>query len=198
MALQLSLESYTVFSAATLIDDKLVQPRNANGSILVTPEGMMIEVSSEKLLNALLPILVTVLGIIVLLQPRISVFVAVSMMALQLSRESYLVFSTETLIEDNPVQPLKALAFMAVTLEGMFTEVRPMQPWNALSPILVTPEGMSIEVRPKQPLNILLPMLVNPVGIVVRPVQPWNALYPMLVTLEGMVTEVRPMQSWNA
>ena len=43
--------------------------------------------------------LVTELGIIVFLHPTIKEFVAVSIIALQLSRESYIVFSLSTIIE---------------------------------------------------------------------------------------------------
>ena len=49
---------------------------------------MLTDVSPEHLLNANSPILVTELGMVEFLQPVIKVFVAVSMMALQLLRES--------------------------------------------------------------------------------------------------------------
>ena len=54
----------------------------------VTEPGMVIEVKPEQLLNALLPMLVTVFGITVFIQPKIRVFDDVSIMALQLSRLS--------------------------------------------------------------------------------------------------------------
>ena len=47
---------------------------------------------------------VTLLGIILVLHPTISVFVAVSMMALQFSRESYFVLFASTFIEVRPEQ----------------------------------------------------------------------------------------------
>ena len=55
--------------------------------MLVTELGMVTEVRPE-LLNAEAPMLVTELGMAVFLQPVINVFFAVSMIALQLLRES--------------------------------------------------------------------------------------------------------------
>ena len=72
--------------------------------------------------------LVTLLGITVLLEPAISVLVAVSMMALQFSRESYFELLASTFIEVRPEQLEKARSLMYVTLLGMVTEVRPEQP----------------------------------------------------------------------
>ena len=51
---------------------------------------------------------VTLLGITVLEIPTISEFDAVSIMALQLLRESYLLFPLSTVIAVNPVQYEKA------------------------------------------------------------------------------------------
>ena len=46
---------------------------------------------------------VTLLGIIVFLHPKIKAFEAVSMMALQSLRESYLGLSLSTLIDESPL-----------------------------------------------------------------------------------------------
>ena len=73
---------------------------------------------------------VTVLGIAVFLQPAINLFVDVSIIALQLLRESYLLFSPSTLIEVRPLQLLNASPPMLVTLLGMLMEIRPLQPLN--------------------------------------------------------------------
>ena len=54
----------------------------------VTLLGMVIEVSEEHSEKADSPMLVTLLGIIVFLHPAINVFVAVFIIALQLSRLS--------------------------------------------------------------------------------------------------------------
>ncbi len=51
---------------------------------------------------------VTELGMVVVLQPEISVFVAVSMMALQLSRESYVELPAATTMLSRPLQPQNA------------------------------------------------------------------------------------------
>ena len=55
---------------------------------LVTEFGMVMLVKPEQPLKQAVPKLLTELGIVVLLQPLYIVFVAVSMMALQFSRES--------------------------------------------------------------------------------------------------------------
>ena len=78
--------------------------------------------------KALLPIEVTELGIIVLLQPAIKEFVDVSIIALQLLRESYFVFPFATLMLVRPLQPQKALLPIEVTELGMVMLVRPLQP----------------------------------------------------------------------
>ena len=66
--------------------------------MVVTELGMLMEVRPLQLKNAEFPMVVTELGIIALLHPAISVLVFVSMMALQLFRESYFVFPLSTLI----------------------------------------------------------------------------------------------------
>ena len=65
-----------------------VQPLNASLPIVVTELGIVILVNPVQPLNASLPMEVTELGITVFWQPKISVLLAVSMMALQLPRES--------------------------------------------------------------------------------------------------------------
>lgn len=72
------------------------QLRNASCSMLVTELGMVIELRFEQLLNASCPILVTVFGMIVFLHPRISLFEAVSIRALQLLRLSNKVLLAST------------------------------------------------------------------------------------------------------
>ena len=67
--------------------------------------------------------LVTLLGIIVVLHPECSVFVAVSIIALLLFRESYTGFPSSTTIEVKPRQLEKAPTPMLVTLLGIVTEV---------------------------------------------------------------------------
>ena len=97
--------------------------------------------------------LVTLLGMVVFLQPAIRVLLAVSIIALQLLRESYFLFPLSTDIEVRLLHSLNAYLPMLVTLLGMVTEVRPEQLWNALSPMLVTLLGISMEVSLEQPEN---------------------------------------------
>ena len=56
--------------------------------MLVTLLGMVIDVKPLQLEKALSPMLVMLLGMTVFLHPAISVFVSVSIIALQFSRES--------------------------------------------------------------------------------------------------------------
>ena len=63
--------------------------------MLPTPLGMSIDVMGHPS-NAEFPITDTVLGIMVFLQPNISLSVAVSIMALQLFRESHIGFPAAT------------------------------------------------------------------------------------------------------
>ena len=71
--------------------------------------------------------LVTLLGIIVFLQPAISVLEDFSIIALQFSLLSYLVFPPATTMLVRAVQPEKAPSPMLVTLLGMVMLVKPVQ-----------------------------------------------------------------------
>ena len=64
------------------------QSENASSPMVVTELGIMMEVRLEQPENALSPMEVTELGMAVFMQPAINVLVAVSIMALQLLRES--------------------------------------------------------------------------------------------------------------
>ena len=108
------------------------QPENALLPMLVTLLGIVTEVRPEQPENALLPMFVTLFGIIVFLQPKTKVLVVVSIMALQLSRESYTAFPEATLIEAKLSQPRNAISPMLVTLFPIVTEVRPEQLENIL------------------------------------------------------------------
>ena len=109
-------------------DVKPLQPEKAPLLIDVTLFGMVTEVSPLQYSKADSPMDVTLLGIIVFEHPFIKVLVAVSIMALQLSRESYFGLPLSTLIDVKPLQPKKALSPMDVTLLGMVRDVRPLQP----------------------------------------------------------------------
>ena len=77
--------------------------------------------------NAELPIEVTELGMYVFMQPVINVLLAVSMMALQLSRESYFALPLTTVILVSPLQYENAKLPIEVTELGMVTLVSPLQ-----------------------------------------------------------------------
>ena len=147
--------------------------------MLVTPSGKEIDARLVQLEKADLPILFTLSGITVFLQPATRVFVAVSMMALPLFLLSYVVFPTLTTIEARLEQAEKAPLPMLVTLLGIVTDVRPEQPQKALSPMLLTLSGIVTDVSPEQPSKAYSPMLVTLSGILidVRPRQPWKAAY---------------------
>ena len=110
----------------------------------------------------------TLLGIMVFLHPIISVLLLVSMIALQLSRESYFVLPFSITIEVKPVQPRNAASPMDVTLLGMVIEVKPLHSWNAKFPIDVTLLGMVIEVKPEQPSNAELPIDITLLGMIIE------------------------------
>ena len=71
--------------------------------------------------------LVTELGMMVDWHPAIRVLEAVSIMALQFSRESYIVLPLFTTMEVREEQPLNALSPMLVTELGRVMEVREEQ-----------------------------------------------------------------------
>ena len=85
------------------------------------------EVSAEHSEKAPFPIDVTLLGIVVFLHPIINVLDDVSIIALQLLRESYLAFPSSTTMDIKPPQPEKASSPMLVTLLGMVIDVNPLQ-----------------------------------------------------------------------
>ena len=81
-----------------------MQPLKAEAPIDVTLLGMVMEVRPVQPLKAPTPIDVTLLGIVDFLQPTINEFVSLTMIALQLSRESYLELSLDTVIVLIPLQ----------------------------------------------------------------------------------------------
>ena len=84
---------------------KPLQLPNAQSPIEVTELGMVTLVKPLQFSNARSPIEVTELGIIVFLHPLINLFVAVSIMALQFSRESYTELALSTFMLVKPLQP---------------------------------------------------------------------------------------------
>ena len=94
---------------------------------------MVIDVNPLQLSNAQSPIDVTLLGIIVFLHPSINLL-SLSIIALQLLRESYLGLSASTVIDlrllqlENPGPGL----IIVVTFLGIIIEVKLLQPMNIL------------------------------------------------------------------
>lgn len=127
IALQLSRESYVVLPDSTTILVKPEVPANASFPMVLTEFGMVSEDISEHELNALSPIMVTVLGIIVALHPEISLFVDVSMIALQPSLESYTALSGTTTMLTKLLQPENTPSRIEVTDLGIVTEVKSLQ-----------------------------------------------------------------------
>ena len=94
------------------------QPEKALSPIDVTEFGMITEVKPPQPQKAPGPIVVTELGIIVLWHPVIRVLLSVSIIALQLLRESYLGFPFSTTIEVK-AEHLKASLPIDVTELGI-------------------------------------------------------------------------------
>ena len=86
--------------------------------------------------------IVTLLGIIVVVHPTISLFVAVSTMALQLFRLSNRGFPVSTIMFAKFEQKQKALFSILVTLYGIVRDAKLLQSSNAPFSMLVTLLGM--------------------------------------------------------
>ena len=83
---------------------RLEQPSKAELPIDVTELGITTDVKTLQTENAKMPISVTEFGMIELLQPCSNLLVAVSIIALQLSLESYTVFPLSTVMLSKPLQ----------------------------------------------------------------------------------------------
>ena len=70
--------------------------------------------------------------------------VEASIIALQLSRESYTALPGLTTMESKEEQPLNAYFPISVTLSGITMDFKDLQNKNASSPIEVTPSGIII------------------------------------------------------
>ena len=107
----------------------------------------------------------TLLGILLFLQPKTRVFDAVSIIALQFSRESYIVLPASTIILVKLAQLENAEFPILVTLFGISILVKVAQNLNTPTSILVTLLGNSMLVNFEQLENALLPILVTLFGI---------------------------------
>ena len=131
------------------------------GPIDVTELGIVTDVNPVQYWNAYLPIVVTESGIVLFLQPAINVFVDVSIIALQLLRESYILFPDSTLISVKLEHPANTPSPISVTESGIVTDVNPVQYSNALFPIVVTELGMVIDVKLLHPSYACWPIEVT-------------------------------------
>src|SRR5574344_263970 len=103
--------------------------------MLVTLLGMLTDVKVEQLWNARSPMLVTPLGMVVVLQPVISVFPSLDRMALHSlptpSVDRYAVLLASTVIVVTPEQPSKTRVPFLMALVGTLTDVLAWQFTNA-------------------------------------------------------------------
>ena len=140
------------------------------------------------------------LGSTVFLQPITKVLVLVSMTALQLSLELYLMFPSSTVIFSRLGQKAYGLGPMELTLFGMNTVVNPSHLPKASFLMVVTEPGISKEVSLLQLKNANSPMVLTelPIDKDVKLVQSWKALFPIVVTELGIVMEDKPVQQVKA
>ena len=110
---------------------KPVQAEKAFLPIEVTLLGIVTEVRPVKLMKAPSPMEVTLFGINEFLQPAIKVLVDVSMMALQLSRESYVVLPDATVIVVKLMLPAKGVVKISFTVLGIVTDIIPVHSLKA-------------------------------------------------------------------
>ena len=103
--------------------DRLLHSEKAPLPMDVTISGILIEVKPTQSKKALSPIFVTVFGMTVFEHPLIKVFELVSIIALQLLRESYFELPLATVIEVKLLLG-KAPTPMLVTLWGMLIKER--------------------------------------------------------------------------
>ena len=94
---------------------------------------------------------VTVLGMIVPLQPATSMLLAIITMALHPLRLSYTALSLSTMIDERALHDENAPMPMLSTDPGMLIAVRALQPEKAPSPIVVTELGIVTEVSALHP-----------------------------------------------
>ena len=134
--MQLFLESYVVLLESTFIFSNLEQFKKTDSAISLTELGIVIDDISTRS-NAYEPIFLISLGIFVFLQPKIKVLVFVSIIALQLFLESYVVLLESTFISFNSKQLKKGLSSIFLIELGMVIDDISVAR-NAFSPTIVT------------------------------------------------------------
>ena len=103
-------------------------PLNAHPSIRATGSGIVIDVSPSQLEKASSPMLWMLWGIIVLWQPTINLLVDVSIIALQLSRESYTLFELSITIDFKLMQFDNIYSSMLPTALPIIIDCKFVQP----------------------------------------------------------------------
>ena len=137
--------------------------------------------------------LVTELAILEFMQPVISCWVLVLMMALQSLLELKSGLPLSTTIFEMFEQFWKGFTPIFETDWGMLTVVIPMQFANAAVPIEVRERGKSIDVNAVQSEKDFSSIVVTESDSLtdVKLLQPRNAKLSMVVTEEGMETEFK-------
>ena len=135
----------------------------------VTDFGIVMDVSSEHEEKAPSYIVVTVSGIIVLLQPAISALVFFSIIALQLFLESYVLLfeSTANFVSFEQLEKLEKPLPISLTELGMKTDLIPVQPLKAPKPMETTEFGIVTDVNPEQSAKAASPIAVIKLGMIV-------------------------------
>ena len=167
------------------IDVRLLHALKANIPIEVMPLGMVILCDCE-LWKAKSPIEVTVSGITVFKLLLTNLFVVVSIMALQFSRESYTVCPASTFSSVKLVF-LKGLFSMLVTVLGRVNDFNPGQKSKAPVPMVVNVLGRLILVRSEE-LKAQDSIVVTPSGNVTSPspLHDAKANVPIIVVVAGI------------
>ena len=139
---------------------------------------------------------------VVFLQPAINLFVDVSIIALQLSRESHMPLFLLTTTEMSPEQPEKVHSGIVVTLSPIIRDEKLVQSPKASDPIWVHFSALKVtEVSAEQPRRALSGIDVTLLPIVrdEKLVQFPKTSVPILVHFSALkVTEVSPEQPEKA
>ena len=178
--------SAKIWSPEGSTTDRSREPLNADEPILITPEGIEMDVRGQ-LVKALAPISKS---------PDGSVTDERDVQPLKI-RSFKIVIEVGILIEVRAVQVLNTRSAKISSPVGSTTD-RSREPLNADEPILITPEGIEIDVI-GQLIKALAPIFKSPEGSVTdeRDVQPLNTRSFNIVIELGMVIDVRAVQVLN-
>jgi xanthosine utilization system XapX-like protein len=145
-------------------------------------------------INALSPIIVTLLGIVI--EVKLVQFLKVSLpISVKLLGDSNVTVVKAAHPKNAPSTEPPSHPFIVVTLFGMVMDVKDVQPRNAPPSIVVTLFGMMIEVKLVQFANEFLPIILRLLGVSniteVKLVRFANADDPIVVTLPGIVMDAK-------